>query len=1101
MLDLVRAVLPETASAFPSSEYTTMQTPRLSVLGFALTCLLAAPVIAGAGQRQQRYALILPDAPVAARLASRGELSASRARDASLRIEAAQQSVRRELARRGVRVTGAAKILLNAVFVELPESEAAKLQDLPGIRRTEQLLPMKLQLDQAAALVNAPAAWLTAGGLENAGSGIKIGIIDSGIDQAHPAFQDSSLAMPDGYPKCDGDDCNYSSNKVIAVRSYVAMLARGTASNPALDSRPDDLSARDHVGHGTAVAMIAAGLQTAGPAAVITGVAPKAYLGSYKVVGSPGVNDVTYADVMIAALEQAYQDGMDVVTLAIGSPAIFGPGETGAACGEADPTSPCDVRAQAIENAVAKGMVVAVAAGNDGDIGSGVNGEAIIPSLNTINTPGTAPSAITVGATSNAHTWYSSVILGDGSTLNALFGDGPRPDKTTDALPVRDVSTLGNDGLACAALPDGSLAGAIGLIQRGTCDFSTKVLFAQQAGALGVILFREQGGEAPFQPLGLSGTGIPTVVIGYTDGLNLKTAAAQTPPATAAIDPALRSVVSTPDIVAAFSSHGPSIGDYAIKPEIVAPGSDIYTATQKYDPNSVLYDTSGYTAVQGTSYAVPFVAGAVALVKQKNPGFSAAQLKSAVVNSGTSDRLTDSNGQPASVAAAGGGKLNVDAALRTDVTIRPATLSFGAVTPGSLPMSATLQVDNPANHELQVSVTPEDSRITLNTSQPGTIVVGLTGDQPAPGLYQGYISVKGGATDLRVPYLYAVGDGTPASILPLGGMGFDAVVGTQVVLIFKVVDRFGVPVRNADVRFQAPDGATIDQADAQTDIHGIGAARVTLGPQVGEQDFTATVTAAGQSLAILFWGMARPAPVIPAGGIVNNASFQPNLAVAPGSFVSIFGAGLSDAAKGYSTPNLPLSLAGVSVSFDVPNREISLPGRLTYVSPGQVDVQVPWGLQGETAAFVKVSRGGLSTPLYTLSLAECSPGIYEYSAGAAGPLIAAAQDAATLASITPANPAHRGERVLIYMNGLGPVDNRPQDGEPSPANPARSTRIAPLVNIGGKQAPVASSSLSPAMIALYRVEALVPQEISPGLQPVVVNCSGVSSRSVKLPIE
>ena len=87
------------------------------------------------------------------------------------------------------------------------------------------------------------------------------------------------------------------------------------------------------------------------------------------------------------------------------------------------------------------------------------------------------------------------------------------------------------------------------------------------------------------------------------------------------------------------------------------------------------------------------------------------------------------------------------------------------------------------------------------------------------------------------------------------------------------------------------------------------------------------------------------------------------------------------------------------------------------------------------------------------------------------------------------------------MNGLGPVDNRPQDGEPSPANPPSATRIAPLVNIGGKQAPVASSSLSPATIALYRVEALVPQEISPGMQPVVVNCSGVFSRSAKLPVE
>ena len=269
------------------------------------------------------------------------------------------------------------------------------------------------------------------GGVSSAGAGIKIGIIDSGIDQNHPGFQDSTLTPPNGFPKCDvPSNCAYTNNKVIVARSYVA-LDSYTADPPNPDpvySTPDDTTPRDRVGHGTAIAMIAAGVQNTGPQATIQGVAPKAFLGNYKIFGSPGVNDYAAYAAFDQALQDALSDGMDIVTLSLGEGDMptWGPLDVDPSCSSDGVTSaPCDIYAQAVEAAVSHGLVVVAAAGNDGNIG-------VLPhTLSTIHTPGTAPSAITVGATVNAHLLYQAVHLsGPGlpsnlQNLQALYGDGP----------------------------------------------------------------------------------------------------------------------------------------------------------------------------------------------------------------------------------------------------------------------------------------------------------------------------------------------------------------------------------------------------------------------------------------------------------------------------------------------------------------------------------------------------------------------------------------------------------------------------------------------------------------------------------------------------
>jgi hypothetical protein len=120
---------------------------------------------------------------------------------------------------------------------------------------------------------------------------------------------------------------------VIVARSYVPILNSG---DPAT-STPDDYSPRDRIGHGTATAMAAGGEANTGPSDTITGVAPKAFLGSYKVFGSPGVNDFTSGDAVIEAIEDAFKDGMDIVSLSLGGTALSGPQDSGSQCG----ASPC----------------------------------------------------------------------------------------------------------------------------------------------------------------------------------------------------------------------------------------------------------------------------------------------------------------------------------------------------------------------------------------------------------------------------------------------------------------------------------------------------------------------------------------------------------------------------------------------------------------------------------------------------------------------------------------------------------------------------------------------------------------------------------------
>src|SRR5215472_5129404 len=279
-----------------------------------------------------QYILILQSPPLGATFHSREALRSAAAATERGRIVALQQQVRKELAARNITVTGSVNTTLNALFVTAPESRIPEMNSIPGVLAVQPQRRFRLHLNEAIQLMNGPAAWNLVGGMGTAGDGIKIGIIDTGVEAANPAFQDPTLPLPPGYPFCTPGDCQFTNNKVIVARSYVRLL---TAADPAR-STPDDYSARDRSGHGTAVASCAAGNSTTGGSIPITfsGMAPKGYIGSYKVFGSPRVNEVTNDAAVISALEDALNDGMDIVNLSFARPAMTGPLDRGAACGQ-----------------------------------------------------------------------------------------------------------------------------------------------------------------------------------------------------------------------------------------------------------------------------------------------------------------------------------------------------------------------------------------------------------------------------------------------------------------------------------------------------------------------------------------------------------------------------------------------------------------------------------------------------------------------------------------------------------------------------------------------------------------------------------------------
>lgn len=256
------------------------------------------------------------------------------------------------------------KVTFNGLAVSAPASRVSDLRRVPGVKNVYPSRQYGPALDTSVPLISASVLWGALGGDSQAGLGMKIAILDTGIDQTHPFLTDDSLPTPDDYPPPKGvGDRAFVTGKVIVAKLYAPPgLAPELGATLAISNS-----------HGTHVAGIAAGIPhfNTGPSygsRIISGVAPRAYLMNYKVLlGTGGIGETPE---ILQAIEDAVLDGADVVNMSLGGPP--------------EPLAD-DPLVTAIRNGTELRVTFVVAAGNDG---SGPQ---------TILSPGTSPEAITVG--------------------------------------------------------------------------------------------------------------------------------------------------------------------------------------------------------------------------------------------------------------------------------------------------------------------------------------------------------------------------------------------------------------------------------------------------------------------------------------------------------------------------------------------------------------------------------------------------------------------------------------------------------------------------------------------------------------------------------
>jgi hypothetical protein len=234
------------------------------------------------------------------------------------------------------------------------------------------------------------------------------------------------------------------------------------------------------------------------------------------------------------------------------------------------------------------------------------------------------------------------------------------------------VASIDGNGLACDALPAASLTNTIALILRGTCSFESKLNNAQNAGAIAALVYA--AAEAP-EPIGMNAGAatLPAEMIGHAAGASIKELLAGGP-RVGTLSFTIGAVSVNANRRSSFSAAGPNV-DNSIKPDLVAAGSDIYTATQRFDRNGDMYSADGFVLVNGTSFSAPIVAGAVALLKSARPGLSVDQYRSLIINNTVDAYLR--SGAVAGMQIAGSGSLDALAAIDAKVAAFPALLSFG----------------------------------------------------------------------------------------------------------------------------------------------------------------------------------------------------------------------------------------------------------------------------------------------------------------------------------------------------------------------------------------------------------------------------------------
>jgi minor extracellular serine protease Vpr len=529
-------------------------------------------------------------------------------------------------------------------------------------------------LQKSIELVGVKAA--RSDGLE--GQGIKVGIIDTGIDYNHPDLLDYG-----------------PSGKVIGGYDYV---------NP--NEKPLDTN-----GHGTEVAGIIAADGS------FTGIAPKAKLFSYK-VSSTG--EAVSSDYIVEAIQQAMQDGVNVINISLGI------------------NRTNDQIDNAIDEAVKKGIVVVVAAGNNG------------PQEDTIGSPGKDINAITVGASYNNLT----------SSLVATFEVGKIQYQVLPMVGVQGLSSPVEGKIVYGGygrlqdLQNLDVKGAILLEERGSDVKGQKVYFSEKEknaanlGAKALVVFNNETGIFFGDLIGPNKTAgytprIPVISLSQEDGVALKSMLTSNTIGSL-------NMFYHPDFIAPFSSQGP-VSPFYIKPDLVAPGVFVNSTTLG----------GKYNLTSGTSFAAPHVAGAAAIILQRYPGLSPSDVASLLVT--TTDPVTDAYGNLFPISAAGSGRLNITRALESNLIMSPHSLVFNLSfdNQSQTKILHLRTLDGSAIPQLKANFLSNETSLGLDYSQSNdTLNVKISDTVKSEGAYDGFLVLKDVKTNYRIPVVIHMTKGT-----------------------------------------------------------------------------------------------------------------------------------------------------------------------------------------------------------------------------------------------------------------------------------------------------------------------------------------------------